>query len=171
MNVDTVLTRAYSALGKKTIYKSPGAMPSLVASTWPESKVKIDCSGFVAWCLRFRRRLDHPLYNRVNGGWFETTGIHADGMASTGFFTKLADPLPGALLVYPDYVGRDNNHHNGHIGIVTEVNGPGIKGVSRIIHCSLSAYRNLKDAIQITSPDPWLSHDSSIIVWLDGLGT
>jgi hypothetical protein len=35
MNVSTVLSRALSAIDKKTVYKSPGKMPSFEASSWP----------------------------------------------------------------------------------------------------------------------------------------
>lgn len=77
MDVNTLLTRAASGLGKKTKYKSPGRMPPFAASTW-SANIEADCSGFVDWCLRFSqsRKVDHPLYKRVNGGWFETTAIH-----------------------------------------------------------------------------------------------
>ena len=87
MNADTIITRALSGIGKKTIYSSPGKMPSLAASEWPMN-AENDCSGFLCWAFRFskNRKVDHPLYKKVNGGYFETTGIHADGLHSTGFF-------------------------------------------------------------------------------------
>jgi hypothetical protein len=104
MNVAVVLSRALSGVGKKTIYKSPGRMPSFASAAWPQGALN-DCSGFVSWCLRFSesRKVDHPLYRRVNGGWFETTAIYQDGLESTGYFQKIDSPEPGALLVYPDY--------------------------------------------------------------------
>ena len=93
MNVNTLLTRAFSGLDKKTEYKSPGVMPPFGASSWLPN-IKADCSGFVDWCLRFspNRKVNHPLYVRVNGGWFETSAIHRDGLESVGFFTKLENP-------------------------------------------------------------------------------
>jgi hypothetical protein len=83
MDVDTVISRALSGLGKKTVYKSPGKMPPFTANEWPLG-AENDCSGFLCWCLRFskNRKIDHPLYKKVNGGYFETTGIHADGLHS-----------------------------------------------------------------------------------------
>lgn len=170
------MTRAFSGLNKNTEYKSPGVMPSFGASSWSPN-IKADCSGFVDWCLRFSpdRKVHHPLYNRVNGdhntdyGWFETTAIHRDGIESVGFFSKLETPKVGALLVYPDYRGSDGRNHDGHIGIITRVNGNGIKGVEKIIHCSLGSWNRLGDAIQVTGPEPWLLHSNSIIVWLEGL--
>lgn len=165
MDVSTVISRALSALGKGTEYKSPGSMPAFSAYAWP-SKAKNDCSGFVSWCLRFsqNRKVQHPLYVSTNGGWFETTAIHRDGLSSTGYFTQIDSGQPGALLVYPDRKG-----HDGHVGIVVDSKGKGVGGVTKVIHCSLGNYPNTRDAIQLTGPDAWLARKDSIIVWLEGL--
>lgn len=170
MQVSTFITRAMSGIDKKTSYKSPGKMPSFDASSWPE-RAKCDCSGFVDWCLRFspNRKVDHPLYLKTNGGWFETTAIHADGLATVGYFSRIENAKPGAMLVYPDYVGPDKTKHDGHIGIVLEVNGKGVSGVTRIIHCSLGAFNKKGDAIEVTDSSIWQRNKSSIIVWFDGL--
>lgn len=170
MKVETVITRAMSGLGKGTLYKSPGKMPSFDASEWP-ANAQNDCSGFVDWCLRFKpnRKVDHPLYKKINGGWFKTTAIHADGMASVGYFTQLESPKKGAILVYPDYVGTDGKSHDGHIGFILEVAGNDISGATKVIHCSLGGYNNHGDAIQITDSGIWRRHPSSIIVWYDDL--
>ena len=170
MNASTLLARAMSGLNKGTVYVSPGKMPSFDAVAWPEH-AENDCSGFVDWCLRFSadRKVDHPLYKRINGGWFETTAIYADGNASVGFFSQSSDGKPGSLLVYPDYVGANGKHHDGHIGIVLEANGPGIAGITKIIHCSLGGYRTKGDAVQITDSKIWQGHANSILVDFDGL--
>lgn len=165
MDINTAIARALSGVGKGTRYESPGRMPSFDGSAWP-TNARCDCSGFVDWCLRLfpARRVDHPLYRRVNGGWFETTAIHADGHHSTGFFTRLSEARPGALLVYPDHRGSE-----GHVGLVLEAAGPGVQGVTRVVHCSLGNWRSKKDAIQVTEPDAWINNEESIIVWLDDL--
>lgn len=170
MDVNTAVSRAKSGLGKGTQYKSPGKLPKFASPAWP-ANAKNDCSGFMYWCLRFSsnppesRQVDHPLYKKTNGGWFETTAIHADGIASVGYFTRIENPVVGAMLVYPDLGG-----HDGHIGIVTKVksNPKGIAGVSSIIHCSLGAWNSKQDAIQETDPAIWLKNKASIIVWYDG---
>ena len=175
MDVNTTVTRAKSGLGKGTEYKSPGKMPKFASPTWPQN-AKNDCSGFVYWSVRFpsnppeSRQVDHPFYKKINGGWFETTAIYADGNASVGYFTKLDNPVVGAMLVYPDYVGADGKSHDGHIGIITKVkaNAKGIAGVSSVIHCSLGAWKSKHDAVQETDPSIWLNHKGSIIVWYDG---
>lgn len=168
MDVRTLVARAMSGLGKKTKYASPGTMPAFAASEWPSGAAN-DCSGFVSWCLRFSesRKVDHPLYRMVNGGYFETTGIHADGLHTTGYFTAIADPVPGSLLVYPDYKDSAGKRRDGHIGIVLEARGAGIAGARKVIHCSSGNFRRTGDAIQVTGPQVWVKHTSSIIVWLD----
>lgn len=172
MNVSTVISRAHSGLEKTTVYASPGKMPSFAANTWPQG-ARNDCSGYVSWVLRFSesRKVDHPLYKKVNGGWFETSAIYRDGVESTGYFQQLDVAVPGSLLVYPDYKGTDGKNHDGHIGIVLETTGAnGVAGVKKIIHCSLGNYRTSGDAIQITDPKPWLAHKESIVIWLEGMG-
>lgn len=170
MKAETIISRARSALGKKTRYDSPGVSPDLMASSWPESGARIDCSGFVAWCLRRPRVVDHPFYKKTNGGWFETSGIYADGLASVGYFAELDKPRPGAMLVYPDYKSASGKNREGHIGIVTEVapQGSGITAVLKVIHCSAGGWKKSKDAVQETTPVAWLANPKSIIVWLDG---
>ena len=171
MNVTTLLARARSGLGKHTRYASPGHMPDFAASAWPADG-DCDCSGFVDWCLRAfpGRRVHHPLYEQVNGGWFETTAIHRDGLASTGYFTKLDRARPGALVVYPDYKDASGTSHDGHVGIVTATSDvDGIAGVTEVIHCSLGGWKNHQEAIRATPPVAWAGHANSIVVWLDGL--
>lgn len=161
MHVDTLISRAKSGLNKHTRYQSPGTTPPLDAVTWPPSGAKIDCSGFMAWCLRVSRKVNHPKYIQINGGWFETTAIHADVANSWGFFEQLSIPRVGAFLVYPDHDG-----HDGHIGVVTSVKGgSGINGVSSIIHCSLGAWNTHQDAIMETPPTPFLHQANSLIGW------
>lgn len=170
MDVKTIVNRALSGVGKGTKYESPGKMPSFAAASWPPD-ARNDCSGFVDWCLRFSesRKVDHPLYRKINGGWFETTAIYADGKEATGFFRPLDAPEVGALLVYPDYRGADGKMHDGHIGVVVEASGNGVSGATQVAHCSLRNYVKHGDAVQLTGPDPWLAHSESIIIWFEGL--
>ncbi|WP_370307293.1 CHAP domain-containing protein [Sinimarinibacterium flocculans] len=169
MDAATAVNRALSALGKGTKYKSPGKMPPLEASSWPAG-AKNDCSGFCCWVLRFSpdRKIKHPLYEEVNGGYFETTGLWTDGMKDTGYFSALDNPRPGAILVYPDYKDSTGKMRDGHMGVVVEVNpkAKGIAAVTRIVHCSSL---NKGDAIQATDPKRWLARKESIIVWQEGM--
>jgi len=170
MDVQTLLTRAQSALGKNTKYRSPGVVPPLAGASWPASGAATDCSGFVTWCLRISRQTDNPFYVKQNGGWLDTAAIYADGLATVGFFEALDVPRPGSMLVYPDYVGADGRHHDGHIGIVLDANGGhGSEAVTRIIHCSLGASNALGDAVQVTPPAIWINHGHAICVWYAAL--
>lgn len=165
MQLSVLMTRARSALGKATRYKSPDTTPLLNAASWPASGAKIDCSGFPAWCLRISRKVDHPKYEAINGGWFETTGIHADIANSWGFFEPLTVPKVGAFLVYPD-----KNGHEGHMGIVSAVNGKaGLNGVTHVIHCSASGWNQHGDAIRETGPQIWAAHPDTLIGWHTGV--
>ena len=165
MNTDTLIARARSGLGKKTVYSSPGVTPPLSANTWPASGAKNDCSGYVAWCLRISRVVDNPKYKQINGGWFETTAIHADMGGSWGIFDGIDTPVVGAFVCYPDKDG-----HDGHIGVITAVTGgKGVAAIQKVIHCSLGGWKNLGDAIQETAPAPWLARSDSLIGWYTGV--
>lgn len=162
---DTVVSRALSAVGCDTVYDLGGAPPPLSAAAWPSRGARTDCSGYVAWCLRMSRRVDHPLYRRINGGWFETSAVFADGSDKTGFFVKVAKAAPGDLLVYPDRV-RDGAVRQGHIGVVVDAAGAGVAGVSRVAHCASSHFREHGDAVRVTGADAWRAREDSIIVRL-----
>jgi hypothetical protein len=114
------------------------------------------------------RIVTNPLYKKNNGGWFETTAIFADGKDATGYF-KEVEPVVGGFLVYADYRGADGKTHDGHIGIISEIDPgkSGIQRVKKIIHCSLGGWTGLNDAVQETGPDHWLGHPS-IAVWYEG---
>jgi cell wall-associated NlpC family hydrolase len=158
-----VIARATSAADTETPYVSPGKSPPLQAARWPDSWTGIDCSGFVAWCFRMSRRVTHPLYVKTNGGWFETTALHRDGMDVSGLFRPLERARPGSLLVYPDRDGKD-----GHVGLVMEADGPGIAGVRAIVHCSAGNHRRTGRAIRTTDATPWVARNDSLIIDYDG---
>lgn len=161
---ETVVARALSAVGTNTTYAMRDLqIPPLATERWPADGTRIDCSGFVAWCLRIPRQIKHPLYQKVNGGWFETTAVHYDGSHQTGFFSVSDTVRPGTLLVYPDRNGRQ-----GHIGIVVGGTGDSAEGVERIVHCSLSAYNRTGKAIQATSATPWRNRSDSLLLDYEG---
>ncbi len=76
---------------------------------------KCDCSGFVAWAIWLSRK---PKVSRK--WWIETTRIARDAKGRKSVFTQIREPRAGCLIVYGDKGGRQ-----GHIGIVTEVDGSG----------------------------------------------
>lgn len=169
MTGSELVARARTALKQGTTYRSPGRVPPLDLAHWPVGAAT-DCSGFVSWCLRWPkgRVVTHPLYERVNGGWFETTAIHADGLSPVGYFRQLAAGVPGALLVYPDVVDTSGKLRQGHMGVVAAASGAGLTGVTEVIHCSVSNGRK-GDAIAWTGADVWVRRKDAIIVWYEGL--
>lgn len=150
------------ALGLGTIYKlgQGGFHPE---NTRPgDAENECDCSGFVCWCLGMSRLSDIPFYKKTYGGYIYTNSIYADAQASTGIFTQIDSPKPGALIVYP---GGDI-HKYGHVGIITSVEDG---KVSKVIHCSSSNYHNDKDAIQETERPKAFDALKTIFAWYDGL--
>ncbi len=160
----TVVARAMSAVGTSTQYTMTDTRPPAIdAERWPEDGARIDCSGFVAWCLRMPRKIRHPLYQKVNGGWFETTALYQDGLNQTGFFSSVPSAQPGSLLVYPDKDGAQ-----GHIGVVLEANGAGVQGAQRVVHCSLGSFKKTGKAIQETSAAIWQKRADAIVLDYEG---
>ncbi|GHB11430.1 hypothetical protein [Modicisalibacter luteus] len=169
MRTTYFIARALSALNKNTRYDLPGITPPFAAEQWPENS-SIDCSGFINWCLRFSesRKVKHPLYERTNGGWFETSAIYADAKSPVGYFTEIKEAVSGALLVYPDQV-KSGYKREGHIAIILRSHGKNISDIEKIIHCSNGAYKADGDAIKVTDPQVFLKNTKTIIVWFDGL--
>jgi len=157
--VTTMLARARSAAGKKTIYElGKGGMKPTAAH--PGSHC--DCSGYVSWVLGFSRMTDHPTYKSFNGGWVNTDAIVHDANVATGFFTKLDTPKRGCLIVYPS--SKSTGVKIGHVGIVTEVSGG---KATKVIHCS-SGNSKRGDAIAETGPEVW-NKPITIYAWYEGL--
>jgi hypothetical protein len=157
---DEAIERARTALGKKTGYKlgKGGMNPKLET---PAVNNQCDCTGFLAWAFGISRYLkDNPYYIQLNGGWFETTAIFKDVNSPNGIFTKLDAPKVGAIAVYGDSGGSQ-----GHIGLITEVSGGKVK---KVIHCSLSAWNNQKDAIQENSAKALTDNSAVNYGWFSG---
>ena len=140
---EQTLQRANSVLGKNIVYKlgKGGFDPSKPMTP------SCDCSGFIAWAVGIPRELP-PGSNK----WLSTDSYWAGGKpVKSGLFTQLpvGQAEPGDLLVYPD-----SNGHQGHIGIVTQVDHA---TPTYVIHCSLGNYNNYHDAVRITGPGVFLS--------------
>ena len=154
---DTVVARARSAIGSRTVYAlgqggrnpraaHPGSRLLLVGPP------RLDCSGFAAWCVGVDRYLPNGAVPHLPGGeWFETTQLCRDGRTPFGYVTAIlwAAAEPGDLLAYPDSSGRQ-----GHVGVVSDI-APGW-GPARVIHCSAGNFRATGDAIQETGPEVFL---------------
>jgi len=161
---ETVIARAMSAVDSDTVYAMSNKVnPPLSAEAWFDTGMRTDCSSFVAWCLRRSSKVTHPLYVKQNGGWFETSAVYKDGLHQTGFFSAVDTARPGSLLVYPDKDGKQ-----GHIGIVIAAQGIGVKGVSKVVHCSNGNFKKTGKAIAATGPQAWADRADAIIVDYEG---
>jgi len=155
MDVDAVIARAMSAVDQGIRYKlGMGGMKP--GNPSPAAGGQCDCSGFVAWCLGMSRQTRDTFYVNFNGGWIETTAVWTDTGKSVGIFEQLDAPKRGAIVVFPDAMGKQ-----GHIGIIT---GPG-----KVIHCSKGNDNHFGDAIQQTGLEVFTRPDVRY-GWFVGLG-
>jgi len=121
----------------------------------PAAGGKCDCTGFVAWCLGFSRKLNDRFYVDFNGGWFETTAVWTDVSLNVGIMEP-SGKKPGAVLVYPDA-----NGHQGHVGLLIDA--------THVVHCSSSNDATFGDAIQITPLTVFNKNKDTRVGWLYGL--
>lgn len=160
MNAQELVIRARSAIGHQTHYHlgTGGMNPN---SLLPQNaNGECDCSGNVSWAIRLARETKDPFYVAFNGGWINTDAIYADAMRSTGFFTKIAVPRVGCIVVFP----KGHGHSYGHVGIVTEViNGKATK----IIHCSPA--NGDHTAIAENAAPAFAANPDTIFCWYDGI--
>lgn len=157
MTVDELLQRARAATKMPCTYKlgTGGFNPALPT---PVQRGGCDCTGFGAWLLWLPRMVTHPLYVKLNGGWFETSAVWQDiSNYNTGYFTQCV-PMLGAVVVYPDRAGKQ-----GHFGVVTGLK----RGLpSKVVHCSP---RNKKGyQIEETSGEVF-DKPSAVYGWYAGL--
>jgi hypothetical protein len=154
MMLDAVLARAHSAVGQGVRYKlGKGGMNP--GSPTPAAGGQCDCTGFVAWCFGFSRKMTEHFYVNFNGGWFETTAVWTDVGKSTGILEE-SQSRPGAVIVFPDSNGRQ-----GHIGIILDN--------THVVHCSKGNDTKFGDAIQVTDLTVF-QQPNRRIGWLAGLG-
>lgn len=148
---DSILARAKSAIGKKTIYRLGRGGMKPERDRPSNSEGMCDCSGFIAWCCGISRQC-----TAISGGWIETTIIVRDATGPQALFRKLPAPVPGCLAVFGDCLGRQ-----GHVAVVTKVVG---SKPDRVIHCSASSFRNTGDAILETAGTVFTKNPRTIYV-------
>lgn len=162
MDVNELLMRARSQVGKKTVY---GLGRGTTVGTSPRDETgACDCSAFVCWCLDIRKQQTQFAWLvKLNGGWFNTDGIWWDATnESTGFFEKTDKAEPGALVVFPGKAtSKLPGPKIGHVGVISSV---GADGSYRIIPCSSSNFKQTGDAIRETLPTMF-TPASTIVAW------
>lgn len=110
-----------------------------------------DCSGFVAWCLNVSRQNPHPAMP-----WLETTAVYHDAMGPCVLFRHVPaeEARAGDVLVWGDAHG-----HQGHIGIVTEVQDG---TPSKVCHCSRGNVTHTGDAIRETDTRIFVANNAIV---------
>lgn len=144
MTVAELLTRARSQIGRQTRYALGGGTVS--GSTCQDLTKACDCSGFILWCLQWRRRYAEEAWlKHATGGWLNTDGIWYDATHGPHQFVRPLDsPQAGGLIVYPAaWMSKQPGPKVGHIGILTSP--------ETVIHCSAGNMRRCGDAIQETA--------------------
>lgn len=147
---DQTLTRARSALGRKTVYKLGGGGMNPLK---PLDRL-CDCSGFVAWAIGIPRQLPPG-----TGPWLDTDAYARGSVKGIPSFTTAVaagDIRPGDLWVYPDHAGKQ-----GHIAFISRVDGGGAP--THVIHCSGSNSK-AGDAVQETSPKAFKGNPAARVV-------
>jgi hypothetical protein len=155
MNVSEALARARSMIGKGITYKLGRGGMNPAAPTPADKAGRCDCSGFVCWCLGLSRQNYNPVFR---SNWISTASIVADANGPAALFSRLQDPVPGAIWVYPPSAAK----RYGHVAIIETVNPFGCT----IVHC-----RSVKagDAVATTSAALFENNPTAVIAWYAGL--
>lgn len=155
-NADEAVRRARSVLKSGHYDLGAGGRVPQWKSPWDvnDPLKRIDCSGFVAWCLGIDRY--QPLTNNgMVGDWIETTAIFEDATHRGKMFS--AQPrngaMPGDLYVYGDHATM-RNKFEGHVGLISEVD-TGL--ITKVIHASHGNQVKFGSAINETPPDVFLA--------------
>lgn len=87
--------------------------------TKKEGKLGSDCVGFTCWCLGHDRYQPStfPLYD----GWINTDSLMLDARGRRTWYTDVATPQPGDVVVFPSIHNNGKRIRMGHIGLVVEV--------------------------------------------------
>ena len=188
MDVKDALERGRSQVELGTKYRLGGGKTIPRGSTCQDEDKGCDCSAFVCWVLRLPKWQNDEIWylDKLNDGWLNTDGMWLDAKRSFGFFSELAFPLPGAIVVYPAHRGRMGlpstpGPRIGHVGIVTAVSRRTnaragrrgeLEGVAfvptvakQVVHCSGGNFRGWGDAIRETDATVWERRRSTIFAW------
>lgn len=165
MTPNEVVSRARSAVGRNTTYML-GAGGNKPTKPVPANILgQCDCSGFIAWVFGTPRKVDNDWYAKQNGGWIETTAVAKDAelieASHSGIFAGVEwkDARPSDIVVWGDHTDNSGEHHEGHVGIVTEVDSGGPRSV---VHCSHGNWAATGDAIQETDVLMFAQHHAKV---------
>lgn len=170
MNVDEVIARSKSQIGKGIRYKNGAGTFRAGAPGSADSSNRCDCSAFVCWALGVDKCGDYPYLRshgepRVGEGeWYGTDNIVNDAVhLNVGIFDKTNEPAVGGIVVYPTRWKNGKASPSGHCGIITELKANGT--IAKVIHCSNGNDKAKKDAVQETSSAVFDLKPRTIFVW------
>lgn len=156
MTVEELLERARSQVGLRIKYKMGGGASKTARHTCADSNNASDCSSFVCWALGIDKNGNYPFLRRPGtqpdpgGDWYGTDQIWDDAVnLRLGLFSKINDPVPGCVIVFPTTWKEGRARPAGHCGIVTQISGGKVK---KVVHCSSGNFRAMGDAVQETDP-------------------
>jgi len=170
MNVNEVLDRARSQIGKSIKYKMGRGVHKASGHTCADGDNQSDCSAFVCWALGVDKLGDYPWLvpageeRDPEGEWYSTDNIVDDALHfDVGFFDRTDEPRAGGVVVYPTRWKTGKASPAGHCGIISAVDSSG--RITKVIHCSSGNYRTAGDAVQETGPEVFSSNDSTVHAW------
>lgn len=128
---------------------------------------ELDCSGFVCKAIGIDRLTEaFPYY----GGWIATDSIVAAVNGKKGWFVKLAAPVPGCIVVYPDKFRNGKKVYEGHCAVVMSVpkNWNGSEEhyrAMRVIDCR----SRRSPAIDVSTGMAWFNKDAVFAAYVGPL--
>lgn len=142
-----IVENARTCIGHGIYKLGQGGIRALAPVPW-NGKGECDCSGFALWCARLSRWQKGSKIG-PNTDWIDTTAMYQDAIGEQKFFVRVLAPLPGDMIVYPDYYSKTRQRVvQGHVGVVTEVEG---ELIVKVVHCSTGNMVRFGYAIAETS--------------------
>jgi hypothetical protein len=167
--VDELFARASSQKRLEIRYRLGGGAVRAARDTCADATNTCDCSAYVCWTLGIDKQGSYPYLvppgHVVEPGnqWYGTDNIWTDAVhLDVGLFQQIGEPAPGCLMVFPTRRSASGKSTPGHIGLVTRVDGTGVKGV---LHCSASNFKAFGDAIQETDDAVFRNKPGLIYAW------
>lgn len=167
--VEEVLARARSQKGLGIRYRLGGGTARAGRHTCADARGACDCSAFACWALGIDKQGSYPFLvspgQPVEPGnqWYGTDNIWNDSVhIALGLFSRIHDPAPGCLILYPRQRLSGKKSTPGHVGVVTRVDAGGTLSV---LHCSSGNSKKSGDAIQETDDAVFRGKAGLIYSW------
>lgn len=146
---EEAVARARSMVGQGVYELGAGGRDP--AAKTPFVGGRCDCSGFIAWCLKYDRKV-----NLFHLEWMNTDAMVLDALTHSDMFYETTTPAAGDIVVYPGIdLNRDGRRDRiGHVGIIVEAGRNVAK--CRVVHCQASK----SPAVIETNGAPWVGRST-----------